>query len=217
MPRKPRLFIPDASVHVIHRGNNRSAIVRDDVDRAVFITLLRRTAKRHRLPIHGYALMDTHYHVMVTPPDAGCLPAAMKEFGGRYVRYFNRRYERIGTLWNGRYRSLLIHDERYWLTCLRYIEQNPVRAQMVTRPSEFHWSSYRFHALGAKEDWLTPHGLYLALGTTAHERQLAYRAMCDVSISETELVEQRSMWRPLGVVGDSPSRRAASDSEPSSG
>ena len=82
-----------------------------------------------RLRVHGYALMDTHYHLLVTPPDPVCLPATMKELGGRYVRYFNRRYERIGTLWNGRYRDLLIHDERYWLTCLRYIEQNPVRAR----------------------------------------------------------------------------------------
>jgi len=200
MPRKPRIFIPDVSVHVIHRGNNRGAIVRDDADRAVFVALLRRTVARHGLRVHGYALMDTHYHMLVTPPDPVCLPATMKEFGGRYVRYFNRRYERIGTLWNGRYRDLLIHDERYWLTCLRYIEQNPVRARMVQRPDDFHWSSYRFNALGARSDWLTPHSLYLGLGSTAKERQLAYRTICEVSISDTELVEQRSPWRPVGHI-----------------
>ena len=86
MPRKPRIFIPDVSVHVIHRGNNRGAIVRDDADRAVFVALLRRTVARHGLRVHGYALMDTHYHMLVTPPDPVCLPATMTEFGGRYVR-----------------------------------------------------------------------------------------------------------------------------------
>jgi putative transposase len=200
MPRRPRLFIPDVSVHVIHRGNNRGTIVRDDTDRAVFIALLRRTADRHGLPIHGYAVMDTHYHMIVTPPDPACLPATMKELGGRYVRYFNRRYQRIGTLWNGRYRDLLIHDERYWLTCLRYIEQNPVRARMVGRPADFSWSSYRFHAFGMKSDWLTPHWLYLGLGSTPEERQFAYRAICDVSVSDSELIEQRTPWKPVSRV-----------------
>ena len=112
-----------------------------------------------------------HYHLMVTPPDARSLPATMKELGERYVQYFNRRHDRIGTLWNGRYRGLLIHDERYWLTCLRYIEQNPVRAGMVRTPDDFAWSSYRFHALGAESDWLVPHWLYLELGSTPEERQ----------------------------------------------
>jgi putative transposase len=199
MPRGLRLFVPDVSVHVIHRGINRSQIVHDDTDRAVFVSLLRRTTERHGMPVHGFVLMDTHYHLVVTPPDANCLPATMKELGGRYVRYFNRRYKRIGTLWSGRYRGLLIHDDRYWLTCLRYIEQNPVRAQMVRRPRDFSWSSYRFHAFGSRSNWLTPHRLYLELGSTARDRQIAYRAICDVAVSHTELVDQRSRWTPVGA------------------
>ena len=98
MARKPRIFIPDVSVHVIHRGINRAAIVRDDTDRRVFMALLQRSAARHLLAVHGFAVMDTHYHLLVTPPDPSSLAETMKELGERYVGYFNQRHGRIGTL-----------------------------------------------------------------------------------------------------------------------
>jgi putative transposase len=198
MGRRPRIFIPGVSVHVIHRGNNRGAIVRDDRDRWTFLALLRRAIERHQLAVHGCVLVDTHYHLLATPADADSLTGTMKELGERYVRYFNDRHHRSGTLWNGRYRSLLIHDDRYWLTCLRYIEQNPVRAKMVRAPEAYRWSSYRLHALGEEADWLTPHWLYLALGSTPQERQLAYQSICDVSVTPSEMVEQRLTWKPAG-------------------
>ena len=86
-----------------------------------------------------------------------------------------QREQRIGTLWNGRYRGLLIEDERYWLTCLRYVEQNPVRAGMVEAPGDYAWSSYAAHAFGKWPTWLTPHCIYQSLGRTDSERQRAYR------------------------------------------
>jgi putative transposase len=199
MARRPRIFIPDVSVHVIQRGNNRGAIVRDNTDREVFMSFLRRAAQQHDLAIHGFALMDTHYHLLVTPPDPRALPATIKELGGRYVPYFNRRHDRVGTLWSGRYRGLPVHDERYWLTCFRYIEQNPLRAGMVRTLDTFLWSSYRVHALGAECDWLVPHRLYLELGSNPQERQAAYRAICGIPVTEAEMVEQRLTWRPVGV------------------
>jgi hypothetical protein len=115
--------------------------------------------------VHGYALMTNHYHLLATPEDARGLPRTMKELGGRYVNYFNRKHQRIGTLWNGRYRAIAITDETYWLTCLRYVEQNPVRAQMVRTPEMYPWSSYRVHALGAGVARF--HRVCLALGADA--------------------------------------------------
>ena len=198
MARKPRIFIPDVSVHVIHRGINRAAIVRDDTDRRVFMALLQRSAARHSLAVHGFAVMDTHYHLLVTPPDPSSLAETMKELGERYVGYFNQRHGRIGTLWTGRYRGLMIYDDRYWLTCLRYIEQNPVRANMVRSPDAYPWSSYRVHAMGAESDWLAPHSVYLALGSTPQQRQLAYRTICGVAVSTVEMTEHQLSWRPAG-------------------
>jgi putative transposase len=134
--------------------------------------------QRHDVALHAYVLMSTHFHLLPTPQSARAIPEFMQELDGRYTQYYNRRYSRVGTLWNGRYRSILIQDEAYLLTCLRYIEQNPVRAGMVSSPAEYGWSSHSAHAFGRWPEWLTPHPLYLALGTSAGARQAAYRTLC---------------------------------------
>jgi putative transposase len=191
MTRQLRIYVPNASVHVIHRGNNRTAVFLDDTDRHVFLRFLRRASDRHSLSIHGFVLMDTHYHLVATPTDERSLPRAMQELGVRYVRYFNRKYERIGTLWNSRYRGLLIADERYWFTCLQYVEHNPVKAGMVAAPEAYAWSSYRRHAFGEGFPWLTEHHLYIRLGPTPAARQDAYRALCRTPVAEEDIIDQR--------------------------
>jgi len=178
MPRSRRIFIVGVSVHVIQRGNNRLSIFASSNDCEYFLELLRRFARNHCVTVHGFVLMNTHYHLIVTPTSAGALPRMMKALDGGYVRYFNKRHSRIGTLWNGRYRGLLIQDERYWLTCLRYVEQNPVRAGMVQTPDDYQWSSYSAHALGRWPTWLVPHQTYQSLGRDDGERQRAYRELC---------------------------------------
>ena len=173
-----RLFIPGLSHHIWHRGNNRTDIFRDDGDRTVFRLLLGRAAQSTNVLIHGYALMDTHYHALVTAPDEKALPRTMQRLGRQYVRYFNERYERTGTLWEGRYRASLILDERRWLTCLRYIEMNPVEAHIVSTPEAYRWSSYRHHGLGETDRLLSPHPLIHVPGTTAMQQQKDWRVFC---------------------------------------
>ena len=187
-----RLYLPDMSVHVIRRGNNRSAIFGDDADRELFLALLEVTAARRGVDVHGFTMMSNHYHLVVTPKSEEALPYMMRDLGREYVLRYNRKYGRIGTLWAGRYRPIVIADERYWLTCLRYIEQNPVRAGMVSTPSDYRWSSFGFHGLGQPSDWLVPHPVYLALGSTAEERQCAYRALCYEPLPDSDLVRQRN-------------------------
>jgi putative transposase len=191
MPRQTRTYVPGLSVHVIHRGNNGTSVFNDDVDRRVFLYCVREASTSNGLPVHGYVLMSTHYHLLATPDDASALQDTMKSVGERYVRYFNRKYDRFGTLWGGRYRPLLVTDEIYWLTCLRYIEQNPVRARMVSTPDAYRWSSYRAHALGERAEWLVPHPVYMALGRTDRERETAYRVICGVMLTDGELAVQR--------------------------
>lgn len=121
--------------------------------------------------------MTNHYHFVVTPPTKDSLSLAMGILVGEYTKYFNRSYERTGTLWGSRFQAKPIEDERYWLNCLRYVEANPVEAKLVSAPGQYRWSSYRFHAEGESSDWLVPHRLYLSLGKNAAERQEAYRAL----------------------------------------
>jgi putative transposase len=191
MARRRRIFIPDMSVHVIQRGNNRMDIFREHRDYRSFLVFLERAAACYEVVIHAFVLMTNHFHLIVTPAAAHRLPQMMKEIGGRYVSYYNRKHDRIGTLWNGRYRGLLIEDERYWLTCLKYVEQNPVRAGMVSVPGKYPWSSYSAHAFGDWPSWLTPHPVYLALGHSAEERQLAYRSLCGAPLEDDQLTAVR--------------------------
>jgi putative transposase len=200
MPRCPRLFVPGLSHHVIQRGNNRSAMFWVPHDYHFFLELLRDASGRCHVDIHGYALMTNHIHLIVTPSAAPSLPKMMKRIGENYVRSFNRQYERTGTLCEGRYRGSLIQDEKYWLTCLRYIELNPVRAGLVPNPAHYEWSSYRAHAYGREDSLLTPHSLFLALGRTSVDRQHAWRATCDAPIEDDTLITIRraiQSCRPL--------------------
>ena len=187
MPRRPRVYVPDLSLHVYPRGINGGAIVRDDVDYKHLLQVIVRAAQRHGVGITAFALMTTHYHLIVTPTGPGSLAKAMQAIGIRHTRYFNRKYGRIGSIWNDRYAATLLQDERYWYTCLRYVDLNPFRARMVDAPQDSRWCSYRVHALGEPCDWLTPHPLYVRLGPSAKVRQEAYRAMCGVPLTDEEL------------------------------
>jgi putative transposase len=186
-----RIYIPGLSVHVMHRGHNRMSVFPEATDCEHFLALLEAAADRHQVQVHCYSLMMNHYHLVATPAAAAAMPRTMQQLGHRYVRYFNRKYQRSGTLWGGRYRAILIADERYWLTCLRYVELNPVRAELVQAPELYRWSSYRTHAFGERSRWLVDHEVYRRLGSTAEERRIAYRTICGVRLTEGELIQQR--------------------------
>ena len=181
MPRQPRVYVPGLSVHVFQRGHNRTAIFHESRDYEFFLTLVCSAARHNGLDVHGFALMTNHYHLIATPTSDSALPRAMKQIDGDYVRYYNRKHSRLGTLWSGRYKAKLIEDARYWWTCLTYVERNPVAAGIVATPEEYPWSSYRVHAAGACISWMVPHPLYEGLGSTPTERQAAYRTICKVS------------------------------------
>jgi putative transposase len=191
MSRRSPIYVPDLSVHVYSRGINRGAIVRDDRDREALLRFIVEAAKHYGVEINAFAVMETHYHMIVTPTSDGALSNAMAVIGGRQTRRFNKKYGRMGTMWNERFGHALLDDERYWYNCLRYVDLNPFRAHAVSAPEESRWCSYRFHAFGEPCDWLTPHPLYVRLGATAKTRQEAYRAMCQVPLTDDEIVAQR--------------------------
>ncbi|MDN3638296.1 transposase [Simiduia curdlanivorans] len=132
-------------------------------------------AQAYHVEIHAWVFMTNHVHLLVTPLAESAVSAMMQALGRRYVRYFNRTYQRTGTLWEGRFRSGLVQASRYLLVCQRYIELNPVSAGMVTDPSAYTWSSYRCHALGLAVQLHTPHSEYLHLGRDTLARQASYR------------------------------------------
>ncbi|MFM2241102.1 MAG: hypothetical protein RJA69_2476 [Pseudomonadota bacterium] len=168
---------------MILRGNNRQVIVRDEADRRLLLDLLEQHAKAQGVEVHAYVLMDNHLHLLVTPRRDRALPLMMQSVGRTYVRAFNQRHGRTGTLWEGRYRSTLIQTDRYLLACMAYIDLNPVRAGLVLQPQDYGWSSHA-HYIGQRVDRLiTPHALLWTLGNTPFAREAAYAELVHAGVS----------------------------------
>lgn len=175
MPRTARVVLPGVAAHVIQRGHNRNACFRERTDYFVYLAHLRELARSVKCQVHAYCLMTNHVHLLLTPPDDDSLARFMRSLGQRYVQYFNRHHGRTGTLWEGRFRSCIVESASYVLACYRYIEMNPVRAEMAAGPDRYDWSSHRANAGSAVDPGLTPHSEYLALGLDADSRVGAYR------------------------------------------
>ncbi len=134
MARQPRIDLPEVPQHLIQRGNNRQPCFFADDDRLQYLEWLHQAAREHGGSVHAFVLMSNHVHLVTTGVEIGSLGRVMQSLGRRYVRYINSRYQRTGSLWEGRYRSSLIDSDRYLLTCYRYVELNPVRAGIVESP-----------------------------------------------------------------------------------
>jgi len=180
------LTVPGYPHHIIQRGNNRQSIFTTGADYETLLAMLDEHARKSSVAIHAYVLMSNHFHLLATPETAAGIPQMMQSVGRRYVRYFNQRQERTGTLWEGRYRSTLIQAERYLLACMAYIDLNPVRAGMTETVGEYPWSSYS-HYVGRRNDRLiSPHPIYWELGNTPFAREAAYAGLVQSGISPAE-------------------------------
>ncbi len=189
MARLPRLVIPSQPHHVIQRGLNNQAIFLDADDYQAFLGWLRSAAKAFKVALHAYALMPNHLHLLVSPAAESGLGQMMQWIGRYYVPYFNQKYGRSGTLWQGRYKTSVLEPERYFLLCSRYIETNPVRAGLTAEPGAYPWSSYAHHAGLRADPLVTDHALYWALGNTPFQREAAYIELAQQALTSGELEE----------------------------
>jgi len=191
MPRQPRVDLANTTQHVIQRGNNRESCFRSSEDRRCYLDWLRDTSRELDISLHAYVLMDNHVHLLATGKHTGAIGRMMQRLGRRYVRYFNAKHDRTGTLWEGRYRSCLVDSDHYVLACYRYIELNPVRAGMVADPGRFRWSSFLNNAHGNSDGLIAPHPTYLSLGRSPSERRRAYRGLFEAAVGDEELAAIR--------------------------
>ena len=191
MPRRPIIVVPNIPLHIIQRGNNKQVCFFADDDYLFYLQWLEEYALITGCLIHAYVLMTNHVHLLLTPKNRSSAGDLLKRLGQRYVQYVNRTYKRTGTLWEGRYRSCLIQEEKYLLTCQRYIELNPVRAGIVEHPGEFRWSSYRHNGQGEMSTLITPHPLYQSLGETNEQKQSTYRELFRYELENDEIDQIR--------------------------
>jgi putative transposase len=202
MARRLRLFIPNVPCHIIQRGNNKTQIFLEVEDYRFFLEVLQEARLKHPCLLYGYCLMPNHFHLIINPQPTGNVSLFMKLVGGKYVRYFNKKYNRTGTLWENRFRSFLIGKERYFIRCLRYIETNPVRANLVKAPESYQWSSYNYRALGISNLPLDLDPWFSSLGATIVECRLAYTQFIKESVQESELGQLRKITQQGGIFAD---------------
>jgi putative transposase len=202
MARLSRIIIPGQPQHVIVRGNNRSEIFCCEADYHFYLEKLQVACKKHDCHVHAYVLMTNHVHLLITPFTDTSLSKTLQMLGRYYVQYFNYCYRRTGTLWEGRYKAALIDSESYLLTCMRYIELNPVRAGMVADPADYPWSSYRFNALGQADSLVTPHFELQRLGSDDSKRQAAYRHLFKHALSEAQINNIRDATNKAWILGE---------------
>jgi putative transposase len=203
MPRKPRFTLPGIPQHVIQRGNNREPCFLSEQDYRRYLDDLQTSAEKYACRVHAYVLMTNHVHLLLTPMQDQGISDMMQALGRRYVYYVNKAYHRTGTLWEGRYKASLVDSDAYLLTCMRYIEMNPVRAEMVNHAGEYKWSSYGANAQGRPDALLSAHPLYTALGPAPTERQYAYRELFRNHLDNNVLHEIRDALNHELVLGRS--------------
>lgn len=175
MSRPLRIEFSGAVYHVTGRGNARQRIYRNDDDREQFLAVLSHVVGRYGWLCHAYCLMDNHYHLLVETPQAN-LSLGMRQLNGMYTQSYNRRHRRIGHLFHGRFKAILVEKESHLLELCRYVVLNPVRAKMAKHPGQWKWSSYRATAGETlTPDFLTVDWLLGQYGNKYREARKKYR------------------------------------------
>ncbi len=191
MARPLRLEFSGALYHITSRGNAKQSIFLDDRDRKIFLAVLESVVDRFNWRCHAYCLMENHYHLVVETPDAN-LSSGMRHLNGVYTQRFNTRHEKVGHLFQGRYKSILVEKQHHLLSLCRYVVLNPVRSGTVRRPGEWTWSSYR-STLGECErpPFLTKEWILSQFGDNVREAAIRYRRFV------LDGLREESPWKSL--------------------
>jgi putative transposase len=191
MPSRPRQFVDEETLHVTRRANNRGECFFDDFDRIAFLALLGEVSRGLGAAIHAYALMSNHVHLLMTPRAASDPSALMHDLALRYARYFNRKYRRTGSLWEGRFWAAPVRTDAYVLSCHRYVELNPVRAGIVAAPVEYPWSSHNANIGRDASQVLTLHRSIRDLGRSPESAMRTYAALFDQPLDPADIASLR--------------------------
>lgn len=187
MARPLRIEFPGAVYHVTARGNGRQAIYLNDTDRRHFLAVLSATVEKYNWRCHAYCLMGNHYHLLLETPDPN-LSQGMRQLNGVYTQRFNRSHNRVGHVFQGRFKSILVEKDSHLLELCRYIVCNPVAAGMVVHPAEHEWSSYRYTAKPIKQpDFLSLNWLLTQFSIKRREARRLYREFVDDRIVDTSV------------------------------
>ena len=201
MARPLRIEYDGALYHITSRGNAQKPVFRDDADRKLFFNTLSQVTQRFHWLCHAYCLMNNHYHLLIETPD-GNLSKGMRQLNGVYTQAFNRRHGRVGHLFQGRFKAILVQKDSHFLEVCRYIVLNPVRTKSVKNPGEWQWSSYRA-TLGQVPvpDWLKPYEVLRHFGSKPSFAKEKYREYIRESVGAPTIWENLKAQSILGTEG----------------
>ncbi len=183
MARPLRIEVPGGLYHVIVRGNERKAVFRDDRDRERYLERLAHYREKFSFQLLAYCLMTNHVHLAI---ETGKVPLSKTMAGlqSSYTQHFNRRHDRVGHLFQGRYKAFLVEEDPYALALIRYIHENPVKAGLVARPEDHVWSSDRYYRRGRGPEWLDLDRVLRMLGRSRSAAVRSYRRLMREAIEE---------------------------------
>ncbi|MEI7739904.1 MAG: transposase [Betaproteobacteria bacterium] len=201
MARLNRLCVPGALHHVMIRGNNSQVFAQAQEDFSFLHGLWLTESSRHGVKVHGYVFLPSSMQVLLTPFETHAMAKCMQAVGRMYVTWFNKKYDRSGTLWQGRFRSTVIDAGHWLLPSLMYLDWAPVRAGLVQEAPEHPWGSYRHYSGQARDPLIhAPEGIW-ELGNTPFARESQYAEMVQNGPSVSQVVQiaqaLESGW-PLG-------------------
>lgn len=192
MTRPLRACPAGIAQHIVQRGNNRMLCFAAEEDFMIYTIWLADAATRANVRLHAWVLLPDRVHLLATPQEDGAVSRMMQSLGRRYVQYFNRTYQRTGTLWEGRFKASLVESGHHLLTCQHFIESKPVRHLITSDPARYGWSSFRAHTESARPKGWSPHSAFLALGDTDQIRRQAYRNLVRTPLPDPVLAEIRA-------------------------
>lgn len=203
MARKARVLVANYPHHIVQRGHNRKAVFVADEDYRFYLENLKEWKTKLEIKLYCWCLMTNHIHLIVEPGDeAGTVSELMKRLAGRQTAFVNKQEKRTGSLWEGRFKASPIQRDNYLLACCRYIEMNPVRANMVSGPRQYQWSSYLERAGLMKRSMLDYDLCYLGLAGDEATRIERYNAYLQQGASDSELKLLRNAWARNQLTGD---------------
>ncbi|MBE8222279.1 MAG: hypothetical protein HAW60_06080 [Bdellovibrionales bacterium] len=179
MPRQLRKVIPNFPMHIIHRGNNKQFLFRNNIDKKEILFYIASGIKNTNCKLHSYVIMSNHFHLLLTPSSKEDLSKFMHFVALKYAQYFNKKYRRTGTVWEGRFKSCLVENEYYLFRLYKYIEENPVKAKIVKSMIDYKWSSYSHNGEAQIDSLITEHSLYKDLASTKLKRCLKYKSLIE--------------------------------------
>lgn len=197
MPRQARGLIQDQVYHVITRGNNREFIFKEQDDFEKFVEILSRYKDRDKFLLYHWVLMTNHVHLIIHPGPGISLSKTMQGINLAFTRWYNKKYSRVGHLWQDRFKSHLIEQDAYLLECGRYVERNPLRVGLVADPHDYQWTSYRAYAHDDADGLTDIQPLYAGFGRNEAQRKKAYR---DYVLSYRDREEQEMREKMIGGI-----------------